>query len=146
MAFIIAPTADYTSFIDLTYAGTIQSNLGREAWEAASTADQQVACMRATAYISYGYTFGTDPVIDGQVNASVKVATAMLAYIALTEDLFAFDTAKEVIEQEDELTGVGKSRTKWRVGRTDRFPQITSILSSIAAPHSSGVVISTQVR
>lgn len=147
MAIIIAPTDDFNSFISEATADAYLANRGMTAWDDAD--EKAPLLIQATDFIIYNYTPVDEYSFideDDVVNPLVEAATALLAYYAMTEDLFAVRDSREVIEEESTLEGVGSDRKRYRVGNVDRFPMVSRMLSSIASCSSGSVVVGRMLR
>lgn len=80
------------------------------------------------------------------VNPLVVRATALLAFYALTEDLFPIRDSREVLEEQNTGEGIGSIRTKYNPAHTDRFPAVSAILAPITTNSASGVYVGVKVR
>lgn len=146
MAFIVAPTTNFNSYIETTFADAYHADRGNTAWDEALTDAKRIACIKASDFINLHYTPTSDFIVDDVVEPAVKTATAMLALVCLTEDLFAIRAERDIIEEESSLDGVASEKLKYSTARNDRFPMVTSMLAGLATPKSASAIVSTQVR
>lgn len=143
---IVAPATNHNSFISLAAADTYHADRGNADWEAAGDDAKETALVRAADFIKLTYTFSVDPLEGGKVNDALVCANALLGLYALSTDLLSIRAERDVVESESELEGVGMERMRFGQRNSDRFPMVTAMLSAIAAPRSSSVVVGRLIR
>lgn len=147
MAFTVAPTDNWNSYLSVAGSNTYLADHGYIAWEDVDDDDKKTALVRATSYINSMYLFSTDAIdADDVVEPAVEKATALLALYAVSEDLFAVNDSRDILESESSLDGVGSERVKYDARRNDRYPLVTALLRDLASPVSSGVVVGRIIR
>lgn len=138
---IIVSGPDLNSFASLQAADDYHAARRNTVWEDADEADCEAALIRATDYILTTYDLPT-----GDVDPLVTRATIVLAVYALTDDFFA-KQERGVVEIEEELSGVGKQRTKFDTNTvSDPYPMITRILAPITGTTSSSVSVGRLIK
>lgn len=131
--------AAYDSYADLASADTYHATRATPSWDGASTAAREAALVRATDYVDASYTFIDGPLLDDAVHPLVIKATIVMAAHAIADTLAGRDD-RDVIETEQELSGVGKKRIKYDTSKViDPYPLVTKILAPITGKTSQSV-------
>ncbi|WP_374321904.1 DnaT-like ssDNA-binding protein [Brevundimonas sp.] len=136
--------SQYNSYASLEAADAYQRARKHPSWEEDHDDDErEAALIRATDYLDTTYNL---PAPTGEVHALVVRATIVLAVYALTDDFFA-KQERGVVEIEEELSGVGKQRTKFDTNAvSDPYPMITRILAPITGTTSSSVSVGRLIK
>lgn len=117
-----------------SYASINDANAYHEARVTPSWIDDDdivsAALIRATDYIDAHYDLA--PIV-GAVPAALVRATIVLAVFAISDTLVR-KVDRDVVETEEELSGVGKLRTKFdEQAVSDPYPTVTRILAPLTA-------------
>lgn len=136
--------SEYNSYASLEAADAYQRARKNEAWaENYDDEDREAALIRATDYLDAVYTL---PKPTGEVHPLIVRATIVMANYALTDDFFAKEQ-RGVVEIEEELSGVGKQRTKFDAeDKSDPYPMITRILAPITGQTSAGFSVGRLIK
>ena len=141
-----AAGAPYNSYASLADADAYHGARATTAW-AGDDAAKTAALIRATDYIDASYTFTVNPVLGTGLDALLVKATIVMAVYALTDTLAA-KAEREIVEEEKELSGVGKKRLKYSDGTSlDPYPMVTKILAPLTGNSGSpGLSFGTLVK
>lgn len=136
--------SEYNSYASLEAADAYQRARKNTPWEEDHEDDErEAALIRATDYLDTTYDL---PAPAGEVHPLIVRATIVLAFYALTDDFFAKEE-RGVVEIEEELSGVGKQRTKFDTNAvSDPYPMITRILAPITGTTSSSVSVGRLIK
>lgn len=131
----------YNSYASLADADAYHAARATASWTAADPAARTAALIRATDYIDATYTFTVTPYLGTALDALLVKATIAMAANALGKDL-AGEVTRDVLEREEELTGVVKERTKYDTTKiADPYPLITKILAPITGSTGGGISV-----
>lgn len=134
-----SPASEYNSYASISDADAYLGLRNVAEWDAASLIVREAALVRATDYIDATYTFIDGPLLSGAVHPLVTKATIVMASHALTDTL-AGKEERDIVEVEQELSGVGKKRTRYEDRKvSDAYPMVTKILAPITQRTSSSI-------
>ncbi|GAA0766971.1 DnaT-like ssDNA-binding protein [Brevundimonas olei] len=134
MITVFSGSAAYNSYVSLNEADDYMTARNIAAWASATPVAREAALISATDYIDINY----QPREKAENIELLKRACLMLSISALAGPLVG-EASQQIVEQEKELSGVGKTRLRYaETDGFDRWPLVTQMLRPISSSGGSG--------